>query len=173
MIEDPIDEIVEAFEILKEQGKIRYYGISSIRPNVIREYIKRSNIVSVMMQYSLLDRRPEELTGMLKDNNISVLARGSLAQGLLVDKDPKPYLDYTEEEVSRASSAIHFVAGEHRTAAATALGFVLRNNAVVSAVVGARTLEQLQDVVTPATLTDREYAFLKETLRMPLYIDHR
>ena len=59
-IEDNIDETIEAFELLQQQGKIRYYGISSIRPNVIREYVKRSNIVSVMMQYSLLDRRLEE-----------------------------------------------------------------------------------------------------------------
>ena len=58
MIEDHIDETIEAFELLKQQGKIRYYGISSIRPNVIREYVTKSNIVSVMMQYSLLDRRP-------------------------------------------------------------------------------------------------------------------
>ncbi|HEY0898886.1 MAG TPA: aldo/keto reductase [Sphingobacteriaceae bacterium] len=173
MIEDPIDEIVEAFEILKEQGKIRYYGISSIRPNVIREYVKRSNIVSVMMQYSLLDRRPEEWLELLQDNNIGVLARGSLAQGLLVDKKPKPYLDYSEEEVSRASNAVHFVAGEHRTAAQTALGFVLKNKAITSAVVGARTPAQLNDVTRPASLTDREYNFLKDTLRMPLYIDHR
>jgi aryl-alcohol dehydrogenase-like predicted oxidoreductase len=36
-IEDPIDETIEAFELLQQQGKICYYGISSIRPNVIRE----------------------------------------------------------------------------------------------------------------------------------------
>ena len=59
-LEDPINDIVEAFEFLKKTGKIRYYGISSIRPTVIREYVKRSAIISVMMQYSLLDRRPEE-----------------------------------------------------------------------------------------------------------------
>ncbi len=59
-MDDPIDETIEAFELLVTQGKIRFYGISSIRPNVIREYVKRSSISSVMMQYSLLDRRPEE-----------------------------------------------------------------------------------------------------------------
>src|SRR5690606_28856678 len=37
-IDDPIDETIEAFEELKQEGIIRYYGISSIRPNVIREY---------------------------------------------------------------------------------------------------------------------------------------
>lgn len=36
-IEDPIDETIEAFEILVAEGKIRCYGISSMRPNVIRE----------------------------------------------------------------------------------------------------------------------------------------
>ncbi|MBA4146169.1 MAG: oxidoreductase, partial [Cytophaga sp.] len=92
-IEDPIDEVIEAFEWLKQQGKIRIYGISSIRTNVIREYVKRSNIDSVMMQYSLLDRRPEEsCLGLLAENKTSVLVRGSLAQGLLIDKPAAPYL---------------------------------------------------------------------------------
>ncbi len=70
-LDDPIDETIEAFEQLVQQGKIRYYGISSIRPNVIREYVQRSRIVSVMMQYSLLDRRPEqECLDLLKQHQI-------------------------------------------------------------------------------------------------------
>ena len=39
-MEDHIDETIEAFEDLKQEGVIRYYGISSIRPNVIKEYVK-------------------------------------------------------------------------------------------------------------------------------------
>jgi aryl-alcohol dehydrogenase-like predicted oxidoreductase len=82
-IQDNIDETIEAFELLKQQGKIRYYGISSIRPNVIKEYIKKSSIVSVMTQYSLLDRRPEEETlELLHQNNIGVLVRGSRSPGI-------------------------------------------------------------------------------------------
>src|SRR5687767_4709578 len=42
-IGDPLDETISAFEQLKSQGKIRYYGISSIRPNVVREYVQRSS----------------------------------------------------------------------------------------------------------------------------------
>src|SRR5688572_560433 len=59
-LQDPIDETIDVFEQLVQQGKIRYYGISSIRPTVIREWASRSRMVSVMTQYSLLDRRPEE-----------------------------------------------------------------------------------------------------------------
>ena len=81
-IDDPVDETIEAFEELKAEGLIRYYGLSSIRPNVIREYVRRSNIASVMMQYSLLDRRPEEeVFGLLLDHGVSVIVRGPVAKG--------------------------------------------------------------------------------------------
>ena len=86
-INDPIDETIEAFEELKQEGVIREYGISSIRPNVIREYIKKSSIVSIMMQYSLLDRRPEEWFDLLEENQISVAARGPVAKGILSGRD--------------------------------------------------------------------------------------
>ena len=83
-IEDPIDETIEAFELLKEKGVIRHYGISSIRPNVIREWATRSNMVSVMMQYSLLDRRPEETClKYLGDQEIGVVVRGSISKGAI------------------------------------------------------------------------------------------
>ena len=121
-MEDNLDETIEAFSILQQQGKIRFYGISSIRPNVIRSYIHRSAICSVMMQYNLLDRRPEEsCLDMLADKNIGVLARGSLAGGLLVNKPAKNYLDYNEAQVKKAADAINAVSGNKRTHTETAL----------------------------------------------------
>jgi aryl-alcohol dehydrogenase-like predicted oxidoreductase len=176
-IEDPIDETIEAFEILKQQGKIRYYGISSIRPNVIREYVERSNIVSVMMQYSLLDRRPEEIClPLLAANNIAVLARGSVAQGLLVNKPAKPYLNYNEEQVAHAATAVASLSGEQRSAAQTTLQFVLDNPAITSAIVGIRTTKQLEDAVKALTapqLTPHEVDILKQSVRVNFYEQHR
>jgi aryl-alcohol dehydrogenase-like predicted oxidoreductase len=176
-IDDPIEETIEAFEILKQQGKIRYYGISSIRPNVIAEYVKRSSIISVMMQYSLLDRRPEEsCLDLLYEKKIGVLARGGLAQGLLVNKPPRPYLDLTDEEVGRAAEAVKSVSDSHRSNAQTALRYVLHHPAVTSAVVGIRTMEQLIEVAaTPDTppLTDNEIKTLKESVRPLVYKEHR
>lgn len=175
-MDDPIDETIEAFEQLKQQGKIRYYGISSIRPNVIREWVKRSNIVSVMTQYSLLDRRPEEETlGLLQEKNIAVLARGSLAQGLLIDKPAKPYLNYKAEEVENAAKAVAAISRKERTAVQTALHFVLRHPAITSAVVGMRTLEQLKEAVRDVSvkLSDEEFGFLQDAVLPNFYSDHR
>lgn len=177
MIEDNIDETIEAFEILKHQGKIRHYGISSIRPNVVGEYVAKSNIVSVMMQYSLLDRRPEEACfDLLEKNQISVVTRGSVAQGLLIDKPAKPYLGYSEKDVAKAAETIKEVSGEGRSGAQTALQFSLSSKVVASAVVGIRTLEQLKDVVETLDvrqLSSAEINVLKESIEPKLYEQHR
>lgn len=176
-IEDPIDETIEVFELLKQQGKIRYYGISSIRPNVIREYVKRSDIVSVMMQYSLLDRRPEEsCLQLLKDNNIGVMARGSVAGGLLVGKNAKPYLNYNEEDVAKAAKAIQKLSSHKRSPAQTAIQFVLQNPSVTSAVVGIRTIEQLKDAVNAISnqkLSEEEMKILINAIAVNHYAEHR
>ncbi|RYE34165.1 MAG: aldo/keto reductase [Sphingobacteriaceae bacterium] len=177
MLEDNIDETIEAFEQLKQQGKIRCYGISSIRPNVIRQYVAKSNITSVMMQYSLLDRRPEESCfDLLEKNQISVVARGSIAQGLLVDKPVKPYLNYTEKEVVKAAQAIQQVADSGRSNAQTALQYALTPKVVASAVVGIRTVEQLEDVVASLKVTrlaEAEFDLLQNSIPKNKYEQHR
>ena len=176
-LEDPIDDTIAAFETLQQQGKIRYYGISSIRPNVIREYVKRSHIVSVMMQYSLLDRRPEETClPLLAENQVGVLARGSVAKGMLLGKPAAPYLNYTAEEVAAAAAAINKISGPGRAAAQTALRFVLQQPAISSAIVGIRTAAQLEDALrtlhTPALQTN-EITQLQQAIAINKYDQHR
>ena len=171
-IHDPIDETIEAFEILKEQGKIREYGISSIRPNVIREWIKKSNMVSVMMQYSLLDRRPEEeCLDLLYSNNISVVTRGSLAKGLLINKPVKEYLGYSAGEVLELQQAVQ----QTENAVATSLHFVLQHPVVASAVVGIRNIEQLDSILSAPDLPPNQQAFLDLQNILPIlrYTEHR
>jgi aryl-alcohol dehydrogenase-like predicted oxidoreductase len=176
-MEDPIDETIEAFEILVKQGKIRHYGIPSIRPVVIREYIRRSNITSVMMQYGLLDRRPAESSlNLLRENNIGVLARGSLAQGLLAGKPASTFLNYSEKEVQLAASAVQSVSGPHRSTDQTAIHYVLQHPAITSAVVGIRTMEQLAGAAgtTDAPLlTEAEWQVLEESIPVNYYDKHR
>jgi len=176
-IDDNIDESIEAFELLKAQGKIRAYGISSIRPNVIRAYAQRSNISSVMMQYSLLDRRPEEsCLELLQEKKISVLARGSVAQGLLIGKAPQAYLDYSQEQVKLAADAIQNIAGKNKSAVQVALQYVLQNPAVSAAVVGMRTVDQLEaalSTVSATSLKAKEVQYLQQSLPVNFYMQHR
>ena len=149
-IEDRIDETIEAFEELKSEGYIRYYGISSIRPNVIREYVKKSHIVSVMMQYSILDRRPEEeALPLLHKHGISVVTRGPLAKGLLSDKmlekvSQKGYQDYSQEELLEVLPALKDKLAADRSFTDIALQYNLAHPAVASVIAGASSPEQVR-----------------------------
>ncbi len=176
-IDDPIDETIKAFELLKQQGKIRYYGISSIRPNVIREWVKRSNTVSVMMQYSLLDRRPEEAClDLLQENNIGVLARGTLAKGLLIDKTAETYLDCSTAEVANAAAIIATLAGSDINKTAIALGYVLNHPGISSAITGIRTIQQLTNIIDASTKTDldkMQFEKLQKAIKVNYYKEHR
>ncbi|MEC3878823.1 aldo/keto reductase [Parapedobacter sp. 10938] len=178
-IDDPIDEIIEAFERIKEQGKIRWYGISSIRPNVIREYIERSNIVSVMTQYSLLDHRPEEATlDLLHEHDISVICRGAVAQGLLIGKEASSYLQYTDGEVGRAAKAVAKVAAElGLSPLEVALGYVRGHPAVATAALGIRTTAQLDEAIDTLQhvepLSADQRTFLRQSVRSFHYEAHR
>lgn len=176
-LDDPTDETISAFEQLQQQGKIRYYGISSIRPNVIRAWVERSNMVSVMMQYSLLDRRPEEtVLGLLEANNVGVLARGSVAKGLLAGKPATEYSDFTTDLVQAQRDAVKAISGHGRTMGQTAMRYVLQHPAITSLVVGIRTEAQLQEALglsdTPE-LTPQEMQSLASVMPARFYESHR
>jgi len=184
-IDDPIDETIAAFEELKQEGVIRWYGISSIRPNVIREYVKRSNIVSVMMQYSLLDRRPEEWFPLLREHNISVIARGPVAKGLLTDRPLEAagaavkehgYLDYSYSELQALIPRLKEKTGKRRSLTATALQFCLYDPVVAAVIPGASRLEQLTENIAAASalpLDADEYEWLKQATKRSVYEMHR
>lgn len=176
-IQDDIMESIEAFEILLQQGKIRYYGLSSIRPNIIRVHLKYGKLVSIMTQYSLLDRRPEEATlDLIKKNNVGVLVRGSVSTGLLVDKPAKPYLDHDEKSVRNAAQVVHHISEGKREPAQTAIQYVLHHPAVTSVIVGMHTQKQMEDAIGALTsnpLTDEEMEYLRKNVPALKYTQHR
>lgn len=176
-MEDPMDETIEAFERLVEMGKIRAYGLSSIRPNVIREYVQRSNIAAVMTQYSLLDRRPEEESlDLLLQNEIGVLARGAMAGGLLVNKPAADYIGISEDEVKSIVEGVSRSIPEGKTQAETVLRYVIDNPAITTAVVGIRTMEQLNDAIAGSksdALNSSQRKQLQEIWAGNTYKEHR
>jgi len=180
-LEDPILETIEAFEELKKEGIIRYYGISSIRPNVIREYADRSDIVSVMSQYSILDRRPEEqVLPLLAEKGISLIARGPVAKGILTNegaaKAEKGYLDYGKEELMALRAALPEAGDRTRDMAHTAIRYALAHPAVATVIPGASSAAQLLHNIAAgeaAPLSPTELEAIQSASRSSRYEQHR
>ncbi|MBW5445576.1 aldo/keto reductase [Cohnella sp. CFH 77786] len=178
-IGDPIGETIEAFEQLKQEGLIREYGISSIRPNVIREYAERSSIVSVMNQYSILDRRAEEaVLPLLHDRGIGVIVRGPVASGRLADgrSIDKGYLDYGVEELLALRERLERLVSPARSMAQLAIRYSLSHPAVSVAIPGASSEEQLDHNLGAADvqpLTGDEIAAIRVITKSNVYTEHR
>lgn len=175
-MDDPWDEIIDTFEGLKKDGLIREYGISSIRPNVIKRYLPASSAVNVMMQYSLLDRRPEEWFNTIQANGASVVTRGTVAKGLLTskwrEKIGKGYLSYSDNELQETLSSLEM---SFEDIHALALAFNLRNATVASTVIGARNVEQLQENIAAYERMDSvgELTGALDLTKAELYMEHR
>lgn len=177
-IEDNTEETIDAFESLKKDGLIRSYGISSIRPNVINKFIELSKIDVVMMQYSILDRRPEyNLLDKLDKNNISVFARGSLAKGILTNTSLKrinlePYLSYTKKELESLFNQLdnYFDIPIKQLA----LQYTLMHPAIASNVVGVSSLTQLVENLNLniTKLSEADYQKVKDLTKLNNYLKH-
>jgi myo-inositol catabolism protein IolS len=83
----PIEETMKALNKLKEDGKIRAIGVSNFSRAQLEEAASYGRIDSLQPPYSLFWRKIEnDAAPYCIENNISILAYSSLAQGLLTGK---------------------------------------------------------------------------------------
>lgn len=159
----PLEETMGALDHIVRSGKALYVGVSSYSPELTREahtILKRLGTPMLIHQpsYSMLNRWTEDgLLDTLTELGVGCIAFSPLAQGLLTDK----YLGGVPEG-SRASKGKSFSAGlvtpenveriralnaiaERRgqSLAQMAIAWVLRSERVTSALIGARTVAQL------------------------------
>lgn len=177
-IEDDWDGIIDTFENLKKEGVIREYGISSIRPNVLKRFLPASSAKSVMMQYSALDRRPEEWLDFIVGEGASVVTRGTVAKGLLTNtwkerlQRVDGYQTYTADELT---ATLTDLANHYEDLHAFGLAFNLKEHAIASTVIGASSQEQLAQTLTAYekvnAITNFEVA--NTLTKAEQYADHR
>jgi myo-inositol catabolism protein IolS len=108
-IEDP-SVYLEGFDVLKQRGRIRAYGISTNSLDVLRRFNANGTCSVVQVDYSLLNRAPEsDLLPYCQEHGIAVMVRGPLARGLLAGK-------YTIDSVFTDTVRSRWNKGESRRA---------------------------------------------------------
>jgi len=151
-------EIQEAMELLQDQGKIRYWGISISTPDDGIEIIRRGWSHALQVNYSILNQAPaEQLFALAKEKGYGIIARVPLASGLLTGKfrvdSTFPPDDVRqnfltrrrlEEAIERVDEAKSIIGGSARNLTEGALRFVLANDAVSTTIPGARNARQAE-----------------------------
>jgi len=83
-VNTPFEETLRALDDLVQQGKARAVGISNFRLSQIEESVRTRRVDVAQYCWNLFDRRMQkEIYPYCRDQNIGVMAYGSLAYGLL------------------------------------------------------------------------------------------
>ena len=176
--EAPLEETMRAFDDLVRQGKVHYVGVSEWNADQIAEALRLADdmgfdrIISNQPQYSLIWRVIEaEVVPLCEEQGIGQIVWSPLAQGVLTGKyspgaGAAPPADtratgpegaemswLLRDEVLEPVQAFAQLCRDAGHAPATvALAWVLRNQNVSSAIVGASRPAQIQENVKAVDL---------------------
>jgi L-glyceraldehyde 3-phosphate reductase len=161
----PMEETMAALDTAVRQGKALYVGISSYSGDRTRQAVAIAKewgtpLVIHQPSYSMLNRWIEEdLLDALGDTGLGCIAFSPLAQGMLTDK----YLNgvpegsrasqgkslstglLTEQNLTHIRALNDLADSRGQTLAQLALAWVLRDERVTSALIGASSVRQLED----------------------------
>ena len=163
----PLEETLGALDAAVRSGKALYAGISSYGPQRTEEAARIMRDLGTPLlihqpSYSLLNRWIErELLGVLEREGIGVIVFSPLAQGLLtdrylhgVDADSRVrrgnYFSaelLSEENMARVRALDEIAQRRGQTLAQLAIAWALRDAHVTSALLGASSVEQLEQNV--------------------------
>lgn len=86
-VETPVADSVACFMELKEEGKIRAFGVSNCTLGELQEFCANGLVVSYQLKYSMLSREAEkDILPFCQQNKLATLTYMSLEQGLLTGK---------------------------------------------------------------------------------------
>ena len=178
----PLEETMGALAHIHQQGKALYVGISSYSPELTRKaaaILAEYKVPLLIHQpsYSMLNRWVEQgLLDTLGELGTGCIAFSPLAQGMLTSK----YLGgvpqdaraakggslnqrlLSDDNLARIRALDEIAKGRGQTLAQMAIAWVLRDPRVTSALVGARTVQQLDDSLDAVKNLDFSAAELAE-----------
>ena len=170
----PVEETMRALDDLVRQGMVRYVGCSNwqawrvMKANGIAENRGFARLQTIQAYYSIAGRDLErEIVPMMADQKVGLMVWSPLAGGLLSGKfgpgsngpegARRAAFDFPPVNKDRAWACVEIMReiGERHGAsvARVALAYVLGKSFVMSVIIGAKTMEQLDDNLEAAKLT--------------------
>ena len=184
----PLEETMGALDAAVRQGKAIYAGISNYSSEHTRracDILKQLGTPCLIHQpkYSMFVRQPEEgLLDVLGERGVGCIAFSPLAQGLLTDRylngipddsraaKPHGFLkreQVTPDKIDKARRLNEVARRRGQTLAQMAVAWLLKDSRVTSVLIGASSVEQLDqnlDALKNRTFSADELAEIERTL---------
>jgi aryl-alcohol dehydrogenase-like predicted oxidoreductase len=175
--ESDIEEGWKALAKFKQQGKIRYIGVSNFNVEQMKRAQKIAPITSLQPPYSMLRRAIEqEILPFAKENNIGVINYSPMLSGMLTGKMTRERIaampqddwrrrtpEFNEPRLSRNLRLVELlreIGKQHNVEpGVVAVAWTLHHPAITAAIVGGRSAEQVEGI-SPALhfrLSEDEY----------------
>ena len=185
---NPEEEIEEGWEALarfREQGLVRYIGVSNFNVAQMKRALRIAPITSLQPPYSLVNPKVEdEILPFCKENNIGVINYSPMASGLLTGKmTPErvaamPADDWRKRNANfngpkleknlKLTELLRDIGTPHHVGpGVVAIAWTLHNPAITAAIVGARRPDQIGGILPAATfrLSEGEFERIEQFRR--------
>ena len=174
--DEEIEEGWAAMAELKQQGKVRWIGVSNFSVSQMERAVKIAPITSLQPPYSMINRSVEpDILPFCKAHGIGVINYSPMQSGLLTGAMTKERVaafpqddfrrnakQFQEPQLSKnleLADLLGHIGSRHGVSAGVvAIAWTLRNPAVTAAIVGGRSAAQVDGVFPAATfrLSDAE-----------------
>lgn len=171
-------EVFEVLDKLKQQGKIRYYGVSVETIEEGLFCLQQANISTLQVIFNMLRQKPlDELIPQAKENGVGILARVPLASGLLTGKFStdhqfeaedhrhfnrngeafnvgETFSGLTFENGVELSNQLAWIAKDRGNMTRAALKWILQQDGISTVIPGFKNVQQVKDNLASTTVAD-------------------
>ncbi len=140
-------EAIPALQTLKQQGLVRYIGITSYSLSLLTELIQKHDLDVLLSycHYNLLDQRlQDDLLAAAKAKQIGVINASVTHMGVLTEQGPPDWHPADAEVREASQKAANFCRRHNVSLSAVAIYFAMQNPDIDITLLGVKTLKELQ-----------------------------
>jgi len=176
VLEDGV--FIETLDKIKQQGKIRYYGISCAENEDAFICFRYPGISSIQVTINLLyNKYSEEILCSVRENGVGIIVRNPRGQGHLTNEfsdimaETYAHNKKEFEEKKETAKQFLFLVKQNRTLAQAALRYVLSLKGISTAIPRAVNRQQLKENLDtlnspPLSVKELEKIYSMENLRL-------
>lgn len=165
--EEVIKEGIPALQLLKEQGKIRYFGVSGLPLSIFKKVLDQTELDVILSycHYSLNDQSLLNILPLLEEREVGLINASPLSMGLLGTRGVPDWHPASEEIKSICQQALAHCENKGENLSKLAIQYAVRHERIPTTLVSTASMENIQNNIKWANEPINE-ELLKEILEI-------